>query len=172
MLPGTYIQASARGCLSWKGHPKALRRSGFTSLLGLGTRAGDFAHSELERTGLMQKPGGCGGDLLCPCVLGEPFTYKTVMKVTGSRLELRQMRFPQPKDNNGNPGALPGLLLRQIISILGSVFMRCHGVPVVLRDFYTAANPSCSNQGINSCEQDRFTSAGTVAKQFTELPWD
>lgn len=26
---------------------------------------------------------------------------------------------------------------------------------MVLRDFYRAANHSCSNQGINSCEQER-----------------
>jgi len=25
----------------------------------------------------------------------------------------------------------------------------------VLRDFYSAANPSCLNQGINSCEHER-----------------
>lgn len=40
---------------------------------------------ELGRTGLAQEPRGYGENLH-PCVLGETFTYKAIMKATGCRL--------------------------------------------------------------------------------------
>jgi len=73
-----------------------------------------------EGQGLQRSQEALGKIFFIP-VCWVKFTYETIVKATSFRLGHQIDRSPQLKDNNGSPGALPGLVTRRIISILSSV---------------------------------------------------